>query len=66
MANKYGVPDEEISCPCCGKLYTSKVQVCVNCEECETCCGCDENGDTTQFVDGEHFIEDFLGVEKLK
>lgn len=36
---KYGVPKEDISCPCCGKVYRGKV--CANCEECRKCCTCD-------------------------
>lgn len=36
---EYGVPKEDISCPGCGRLYTT-ARGCLACDECIRCCAC--------------------------
>lgn len=39
--SNYGVPEEDISCPACGRKYGyHKTKVCSVCEECSNCCMC--------------------------
>lgn len=52
----YQIPKEYISCPGCNKLYATK-KVCVNCQECKSCCMCEEK----EFVSGKFYIENILG-----
>jgi hypothetical protein len=38
MPNRWGHPDEEVTCPSCGKLYGHRrTAVCKACEECSAC-----------------------------
>lgn len=63
MNNPYFVPDKEISCPGCGKLYGHNgTRVDLYSEECEECA---KNYQKTDFVSAEEFIEKVMGYVKL-
>jgi hypothetical protein len=54
---KYGMPVEEISCPCCGRKYGHhKTKVDINSEECSKCA----TGNVELFT-SKYFIETILG-----
>lgn len=39
--SKWGLPREYTACPSCGQQYGyNNKLVCLNCEECSTCCPC--------------------------
>jgi hypothetical protein len=61
MGNSWNVPDEEVSCPGCGKLYGhDQTTVCKVCEECSAChpsAVCKK----PELVAAETFVEGLLG-----
>lgn len=62
---EYGIPLKEISCPSCGQKYGHHGTIVdLNSNECSSCVK--EFGyKDTDFVDGEYFIEEILGYQKM-
>lgn len=63
---KYRVPVEEISCPCCGQRYGHDgTGVDLNSEECSECV--EEYGyEDVRLVSAEDFIENVLGYSPFQ
>ena len=67
---KYGVPEEDVSCPGCGQIYGHhNTKVCKRCEECSSCCKrrsnpclSDKSDSKHYFIHAQDFIHKWIGI----